>query len=223
MPNEHPSTAIENTFRRAVSAFQSADVPFLLGGSLASWARGGPQSRNDLDFIVRPQDAERALAALADGGMRPQQPPEDWLLKAWDGEVLVDVIFKPIGVAVDDGVFERADALDVLAMRVLVMSLEDVMVSKLLALNDHALDLEPALQIARALREQIDWAQVRERTEPSAYAAAFFTLIERLELVRDESRETARADRKRIRVVPDPAGGSQGGQAGDHLASPGST
>ena len=84
---------LESTLKRSVAALEGEGIPYLLGGSLASWARGGPQTRNDLDLMVRPDDAERALAALEEVGMRAERPPEDWLLKAWDGDVLVDLIF----------------------------------------------------------------------------------------------------------------------------------
>jgi hypothetical protein len=39
------------------------------------------------------------------------------------------------------------------------------------------------LSYARALREQIDWDEVRGRTEASPFARAFFTLIEGLGVV----------------------------------------
>ena len=96
MPSdEQPFAAIEHALKRAAAALREADVPFLLGGSLASWARGGPETRHDLDLMIKPEDAERALEALAEAGMRPERPPEEWLLKAWDGDVLVDLIFVP--------------------------------------------------------------------------------------------------------------------------------
>ena len=47
--------------------------------------------------MVKPEDAERALQALVDAGMKAEHPPEGWLYKAWDGEVLVDLIFEPRG------------------------------------------------------------------------------------------------------------------------------
>ncbi len=195
---DHPFADIERTFKRAVAALQGAEIPFLLGGALASWARGGPESRKDLDFMVRPDDAERALAALTDIGMRPEQPAEDWLLKAWDGGVLVDLIFRPMGLEVDDEVIARGEDMDVMAIRVRVMALEDVMVSKLLALGDHALDLESPLQIARSLRERIDWSEVAARTSDSPYARAFLTLVEELGIAPAARRRQGRA---RIRVV----------------------
>jgi hypothetical protein len=42
------------------------------------------------------------------------------------------------------------------------------------------------LEWARALREQIDWNDVRARTESSPFAKAFFTLVEELGVVAAE-------------------------------------
>ena len=42
----------------------------MLGGGLAAWARGGPPTEHDVDFFVRHEDAERALEALVEAGMR---------------------------------------------------------------------------------------------------------------------------------------------------------
>src|SRR3954462_13833770 len=101
--------AIQACLRKSIEALDRRRVPFLLGGSLAVWARGGPESCNDLDLIVRSEDADGALEALGEAGMRPERPPEGWLFKAWDGEVLVDLIFAPKGLQVDDAMFQRAE------------------------------------------------------------------------------------------------------------------
>jgi hypothetical protein len=61
--------------RQAAAALQDAGVPFALGGGIAVWARGGPESEHDLDLFVKPEDAERALEAVADAGLRPEKPP----------------------------------------------------------------------------------------------------------------------------------------------------
>lgn len=170
--------------RVAVPALHRAGVPFLLGGSMAVWAHGGPEPTNDLDLMLREQDAERALAALATAGMRTEEhPPEEWLVKAWHGDVLVDLIFGPRGLPIDDDALARGRELSVCALRVPVMPLEDVLTTKLLSLGEHQLDLAWLLQIARAVREQVDWEVVRRRTDGSPYAAAFMTLVERLGIV----------------------------------------
>ena len=177
---EQAFESIEASLKKAVAALREADVPFLLGGSLASWARGGPESRHDLDLIVKPEDAERALEVLANAGMRPERPPEEWLFKAWDGEVLIDLIFEPRGLEVTDEVIARGDELHVLGITIPVMAIEDVLTTKLLAINEHKVDYSSILEIARALREQIDWRELRRRTAGSPYAAAFFTLVDEL-------------------------------------------
>jgi hypothetical protein len=182
---EHTPEAIEAALKRTIAALRESGVPFLLGGSLAAWARGGPQTRHDLDFVVKPDDADKALAALEAAGMQVERPPEEWLYKAWDGRVLIDLIFEPRGLEVDDELMERGDAVHVLGITMPVMALEDVLTTKLLALNEHALDYTSLLEIARALREQIDWSSLRRRVSHSPFALAFLVLVEELGIVPD--------------------------------------
>jgi Uncharacterised nucleotidyltransferase len=191
--------AIEATLRKAAPALERRRVPFLLGGSLAVWARGGPESCNDLDLMVHREDAEAALAALEDAGLRGERPPEGWLHKAWDGDVLVDLIFGPKGLPIDDATFERSERVSVFGLELRAMSLEDVLITKLRAMHEHYLDYDPLLQMARAVRERIDWDRVRAATEDSPYARAFFTLVEGLHLVETAARPAE--GRPRIRVA----------------------
>lgn len=204
---------LEAALKAVAATLRDADVPFMLGGSLAAWVRGGPPSRKDLDLMLRPQDAELALDALADAGLAVARPPEDWLYKAWYDHTLIDLIFHAKGLDIDDAALERAERMDVFAIPMLVMSLEDMVTTKLLVLDEHMLDLEPLLQIARALREQVDWEQVRARTADSPFAKAFFTLVEELGIVeRHEGKPAAR--RSRVRVVGTPDPGEAVGEAG---------
>jgi hypothetical protein len=211
MPSdEQPFADIEHALKRSVAALRDADIAFLLGGSLASWARGGPETRHDLDLIIKPEDAERALETLQEAGMRPERPPEDWLLKAWDGDTLVDLIYCPKGLPVDDDLIARGEELSVLGMDIRVMALEDVMATKLLALSEHSLRYEGLLQVARALREQIDWPVVRARTADSPFARAFFVLLDGLEIVPEAG--SAERAQPRVRVVtPQGSTATQGG------------
>jgi hypothetical protein len=155
----------------------------MLGGGLAAWARGGPRTDHDVDFFVREVDAERALQALVDAGMKAERPTEEWLLKAHDGDVLVDLIFRPSGGPISAGFFERANELEIMGQSVLVASIDDVLLTKLLALTEQEPDFQSVLAMARALREQIDWQLVRTRSEGSPFARAFFTLAEELGIV----------------------------------------
>ena len=178
--------AIGQTLRRATAALRDAGVPFMLGGSVACWARGGPRSQNDVDLVVPPDAADAALAALESEGMRTERPLEEWLYKAYDGDVMIDVIFSPTGMPpVTRELVEEAEVMSVLAIAMPVMSIEDVLASKLLSLSEQRLDYAPVVEIARALREKIDWPSLMERTSDSPYARAFFSLLRELEVLTD--------------------------------------
>ncbi len=203
---------IESSLKRAAAALRDAGLQFALAGSVACWARGAPQSRNDLDFLVTPDDAERALQALCDAGMRPERPPEGWLLKAWDAvddgnEVLVDLIFGPRGIPDVGAVLERAEIVAVAALDLPVVHLDDVMVMKLHAFDEHACDFNSILSIARAVREQVDWEDVRARTLESPFARAFFVMAEGLGIIGDgPPPQRPVQGHARIRVEGEPTG-----------------
>jgi hypothetical protein len=184
-----PSAPPENfqdllgTMKRAAAALRDADVEFLLGGGFAIWARGGPPTDHDVDLYVRERDALDALDALVAAGFREERPPEDWLYKAWEGDNLVDLVFRPAGGRVADEHFARATVMEVNAQRLSVAAIDDVLVTKLLAMNEQEPDYRAILEIARSLREQIDWNDVEARTRQSPFARAFFTLGEGLGII----------------------------------------
>jgi hypothetical protein len=179
------------SLKKAAGALRDAGITFVLGGGIASAARGGPESDHDVDLLLRPKDADPALAVLDEAGFKTEKPPEGWLYKAWDGEVFVDLIFRTSEGDVKDDLIERASEMEVYAVPMLVLHPDDLMVSKLLALDEMVLDYKPILEIARALREQIDWMSVRERTGESPFAKAFFTLVEELNVVSAPEEELA--------------------------------
>ena len=171
---------LEASLKRASAALRDAEVPHMLGGTIALWARGGPDIGRDLDFMVKPGDADRALEALVAAGMTAERPPEGWLYKARDGGVDIDLIFGPSGLQVDDATIDRADELTVSATPMRVIAVEDMLVTKLCAMDEHSLDYETALQMGRAVREQVDWEAVRDRTAGSPFGRAFFVMAEGL-------------------------------------------
>jgi hypothetical protein len=174
--------------KAAAAIFQQSEIPVVLGGGLSAWARGGPKSEHDVDFLLRPQDADAALAAFEAAGWKTERPPEGWLYKAWhENGALVDLIFNPASGPITDAVIERAPVSEVMALRIHVSTLEDVMTSKLMAMTEQEPDYSALLEWARALREQIDWDVVRARTESSPFAKAFFTLVEELRIVERET------------------------------------
>jgi predicted nucleotidyltransferase len=154
--------------------------------------------------MLKEEDVGRALEALKEVGMSPERPPENWLVKVWDGDVLVDLIHHPSDLPITDEVIDRGEQLNILSIQVPVMALEDVVATKLLAITEHYIRYETLLQIARALREQIDWDAVWERTHHSAFARAFFVIIEGLGILPQErfpADELSRRRETRVRVV----------------------
>lgn len=168
--------------KRAAAALRDAGIPFMLAGGIASWARGGPPTEHDVDFMLKGDDVQRARAVLEDAGFETEQPPEEWLVKAYDGPVMIDLIHRPVHLPVDDEMLDRADELEVQAVSMRVMAADDILATKLLALSEHHADFESVLEVGRALREQIDWEAVRARTETSPFAKAFFVLSDELGL-----------------------------------------
>ena len=116
--------------------------------------------------------------------------------------MLVDLIFGPSGVYADE-VLANAEPLNVVSMKMPVMALEDVIVTKVMSLTEHSVDFGTLLEMARALREQIDWEAVRQRTAESPFAAAYFVLLERLGIVPEAAGDTGGA---RVRVEVSRAG-----------------
>jgi hypothetical protein len=169
-----------DALKQVAAALREADIPFAVGGGLAAWARGGPPTEKDIDLLIREADCDRALQALEQLGLQTERPPEGWLVKAFDADVLVDLIHRPSGLTVDDQFLARCDELSVHALPMLVMPVDDLMVTKLLSLTEHHLDYGPILEISRALREQIDWGGLWARTSGSPFARAFFALVQEL-------------------------------------------
>jgi hypothetical protein len=184
MADDETFTKLLDSMKRAAAVLRDNEVPFALAGGLAVYARGGPATEHDVDFILREEDAERALELLVSAGFRAERPPEGWLYKLFDDTgTMIDLIFSPNRMPeVVPEILERAEAIEVYAIAMDVMTVTDVLATKLLTLKEHEVDYASVLEIARNCREQIEWDLLRDRTAQSPYAKAFFTLAEELGL-----------------------------------------
>jgi nucleotide-binding universal stress UspA family protein len=180
------ATGLRDAMKRVAVTLKAADVPFALAGGYAGWARGGPEPAHDVDFVLPEEHLERAAAALRGAGVRIEEPPEDWLIKAYCGDELVDLIHCPAGRPVTAELIERADSLDVDSVAMPVIAATDLVAMKLRAMTEHYCDFTSVLPVARALREQIDWATLRAEAAESPFVAACMLLVERLGIVEAE-------------------------------------
>jgi hypothetical protein len=162
---------------------KESGIPFALAGGYAVWARGGPEPDHDVDFVVPEDDAAKASELLADRGLNVVHPPEDWLFKVYVDECMVDVLFQTNGVAVTRETLADVEQIEVESVLMPVLSATELMGQRLNALEEHACDYSRQLPVARAVREQVDWAEVRAVTSDNPFAVAFLFLLERLGVI----------------------------------------
>jgi len=136
-----------------------------------------------VDFLFKRSDAETVLAILAEAGLRTEIPAEGWLVKVYEEDRLVDLIFSPVQRPVTDETLADTDVLPVNACHMPVLSATELMIHKILSYGPHSCDYSRALPVARALREQIDWARVERQVARSPYAQTFLILLDKLGVV----------------------------------------
>jgi hypothetical protein len=173
-------SALREALKKVATTLKAANVPFALSGGYASWARGGPEPTHDADFVLAEEDVANALRVLEEAGFRVEHPPEDWLEKVYDGDCLVDLIFRPAERPVTREQLAHADEVRVDSVFMPVQSATDLMAGKLLVLGEHYCDFTRLFPHVRALREQVDWPSLRETVEHSPYARTFLGLCEEI-------------------------------------------
>jgi hypothetical protein len=174
---------IRDLLKRTAVALKQGDVPFALCGGYAAWVRGAPEPDHDADFLVTEAEAERAAKVLAAAGLEVQEPPEDWLVKVVSGGSFVDVLWRTCGSPVESDLIDRSETLRVLSVSMPVLTATDILVTKLMALDEHYCDFARLLPVARALREQVDWEAVQREVGSNDFAVVFLQLIQRLGVV----------------------------------------
>ncbi|MGY1751888.1 nucleotidyltransferase family protein [Blastococcus sp. SYSU D01042] len=174
---------LRDLLKRTAVALKEGGVPFALCGGYAAYVRGAPEPDHDADFLVPAAEAERAAKVLADAGLQVVDPAEDWLLKVVRDEVFVDVLWRTCGAPVETDLIDRADELPVLSVHMPVLAATDIVVTKLMALDEHYCDFTKMLPVARALREQVDWEHVARAVDGNDFAVVFLQLLGRLGVV----------------------------------------
>ncbi|WP_083427088.1 nucleotidyltransferase family protein [Geodermatophilus obscurus] len=174
---------IRDLLKRVAVALKEGGVPFALCGGYAAWVRGAPEPDHDADFLVADDEAERAAKVLTDAGLQVRDPAEDWLTKVVQGNSFVDVLWRTCGRPVESDLIERAEVMPVLSVHMPVLAATDILVTKLMALDEHYCDFSRLLPVARALREQVDWVTVQREIEDNPFAAVFLDLLGRLGVV----------------------------------------
>jgi hypothetical protein len=180
--------------KKAATILRKAGLPFALAGGGAAYARGAAPPLHDVDFVIGQADAEAAAHALAASNMKIERPPEGWLIKAFDGDQMVDLIYFLGGVPVTREMLDRAEEMDVEAIRLPVLDATDLVVSWLRSFSEHHADFADTLTNVRPMREQVDWDRVRRETSGSAFARSFLVLLEGLGVIDGPGTEPGTGD-----------------------------
>jgi len=174
---------LREALKRVATGLKETGVPFALAGGYAGWARGGPEPDHDVDFLIDPDDADKAAGLLGEQGLQIVQPPEDWLFKVFTDDAMVDVLYRAPGSPLVRPVLERATDVEVLSVWMPVIAATDLLSEKLAVLSERYCDLAAVLPTARALREQVDWGLVRDTVAGNPYAEVTLELLERLDVI----------------------------------------
>jgi|SRR4051794_40141172 hypothetical protein len=174
--------ALREGLKRVAVALKETGRPFALAGGYAAWVHGSPEPLHDVDFLIRPEDADAVAEELVRRGLEVDDPAEDWLFKVRVEGAVVDVIHRAQSGTVDD-MLAGSGEVSVLSVRMPVLSATDVTVEKLMALDEHYCDLAAVLPTLRALREQVDWPEVGRRTTGRPFAETVLFLLDRLDVV----------------------------------------
>lgn len=134
----------------------------MLGG-IASSLVGRPRWTHDIDLLVMPNDALAVLRALEASGFRTEETDPVWIYKAFNGDVMVDVIFMITGgIYLDRDMLDHAIQREYEGLPLLIPSPEDQVIIKAIVHTEetsrHWFD---ALAILG--RNEMDWEYLLRR------------------------------------------------------------
>ena len=131
--------AFGDALARTVAVLRAADLPFAILGGVASAGYGRARWTKDIDVFCRPEDADRALDALAADGFEVERTNPAWIYKAFRDGVQVDVIFKGKGgIFFDEGMAKRVQTVSLVGVEVPAISPEDLIVLKALSHDEES-------------------------------------------------------------------------------------
>jgi predicted nucleotidyltransferase len=156
---------LERILYQTVEVVENSGIPYALIGGLATKSLGRPRITHDIDFFVKPDDAERVLSVLEKEGYTSQKRDPFWLFKAWKDNILVDVIFKSSGdIYFDEEVQGHVRRINIGGRFVNAISPEDFVVIKAAAHQEHnPHHWHDALAVLK--RENIDWEYLLRRAK----------------------------------------------------------
>jgi len=146
-------------YKETIDAMESAGVPYVVGGGIAVAAYGRVRATKDIDLYVKPEDTQRALDALGKAGFETNPMPDvKWLAKGYKDGVQVDFILENIGgIVATDETIERGRHMYVSGCRMFIMSPEDLVFRKVLAMRCLRDDWYDCIAVLSNTYRAFDW------------------------------------------------------------------
>jgi hypothetical protein len=161
---DHCYNAEENRlFAEWLTILNAVGAAYVIGGAFAVYAyTGNWRNTKDLDVFIKPDDVKKALDALSKAGHETELRDVNWLAKVCKDPYLMDLIF---GVGnnrfkVDDGWIERSEPVEILGVETRLISIEELIASKVYIVKRDRFDGADIVQLIRAEKGEIDWERL---------------------------------------------------------------
>src|SRR2546421_6381202 len=157
-----------DVLKEVVETIERADIPFLVIGGVASAVWGRPRYTQDIDVMVRPHDARRALEALEEAGFATQETFDHWLYKGLKEGVIVDVLFQSSGgIYLDEEMLDRCRRRELHGVALPLAAPEDLIVMKAVA-HEEATPRYWHDALSIIARVDLDWDYLLQRARVRA-------------------------------------------------------
>jgi hypothetical protein len=150
-------------YGEALDAMERADIHYMLGGAVALNAYTGIwRDTKDLDLLVLKRDVARVLETLQAAGFETEIEDPCWLAKARKGSLFADIIHgnHNAAVFVEESWFANAREAKVLGRRVLVVPIEELILSKIFIAFRDRWDASDVLHLVFATGGDLDWDRI---------------------------------------------------------------
>ncbi len=171
-------------FKEATNVFDDISVRYVVFGGIAVWAYGRKRKTKDIDILIEPNDANKALIGLLKAGWTTTRTDESWLFQARKESVQVDLIFQAKGdFALTKNILERAIDMEIEGFWFKVISPEDLIMIKIYALKEiRPADWYDAISVITSVNSKLDWEYIVQKSQKNPKRVLSFLLFAQTEI-----------------------------------------
>lgn len=155
-------------YLRARGAMERAGIPYMVAGGYGVACYAHRRPTKDIDLLILPSDADRAIEALDAEGFFVRRSDRRWLYQAQWAGIMVDLVF---GSATHRGIvpvtrewFDYARPMAIGRETFPVAAPEELIGQKILAQHENRPDWWDAEMILAGQRGQVGWDRILART-----------------------------------------------------------